>query len=69
MKIKITDYSDGMFWYNDKIVEVLWVRKIGSDRYWVREQNEAGYLNFVLFKDCEVYKEETNNGYVRTRSN
>lgn len=58
MKVKITDYSDSMFWYARRVGEIFWVRRIDSDRYWVREQNETGYWNFILFKDCEEYKEE-----------
>ena len=58
MKIKITKCSDSMFWYRAKIGEVFWVRHIDTDRYWVREQNDTGYLNFILFTDCEVYKEK-----------
>jgi hypothetical protein len=57
MKIKITKYSDSMFWYAKYVGEVFWVRRIGTDRYWVREQNETGYTNFVLFEDCIEYKE------------
>ena len=54
MKIKILHCSDSMFWYNKHIGEIFKVVRIESDRFWVREQNEFGYLNFVLAKDCEV---------------
>ena len=57
MKIKITKYSDSRFWYAKYVGEVFWVRRIDTDRYWCREQNETGYLNFVLFEDCIEYKE------------
>lgn len=58
MKIKITNCSDSMFWYRGNIGKVFRVYRLDTDRYWTREQNETGYLNFVLFKDCEVYKGE-----------
>lgn len=58
MKIKITDCSDCMYWYRDKIGKIFLVRRKDTDRYWCREDNEFGFLNFVLFKDCEVLKEE-----------
>lgn len=54
MKIKILHCSDSMFWYNRHIGETFKVVRIESDRFWVREQDEFGYLNFVLAKDCEV---------------
>lgn len=57
MKIKITKYTDSRFWYAKYVGEVFWVRRIDTDRYWCREQNETGYLNFVLFEDCIEYKE------------
>ena len=58
MKIKITNCSDFMFWYKKHIGGIFLVYRIDTDRYWTREENETGYLNFVLFEDCEVYKEE-----------
>ena len=58
MKVRVTKSSDCMFWYTKKIGEIFWVRRIDTDRYWVREQNETGYWNFILFVDCEEYKEE-----------
>lgn len=58
MKIKILRSSDAFFWYTKHIGEVLYVEKIGTDRYWCRELNPYACLNFVLFKDCEVYSEE-----------
>lgn len=58
MKIKITDCSDSLFWYSKHIGEVFRVFRLDTDRYWCREQNETGYLNFVLFKDCEEVKEK-----------
>lgn len=54
MQIKILHCSDSMFWYNKHIGETFKVRRIESDRFWVREQDDYGYLNFVLTKDCEV---------------
>ena len=57
MKVKITKASDSRYWYAKQIGEIYWVRRIDSDRYWVYEQNDHGYWNFILFKDCEEYKE------------
>ena len=57
MKIKILRCSDSMLWYNRHLGEVMHVVRIFSDRYWCKEINEYGCLNFVLIKDCEVYSE------------
>lgn len=57
MKIKITSCSDPLLWYNRKIGCVVQVHRIESDRYWTREDNDYGFLNFVLIKDCQPYKE------------
>ncbi len=54
MRIKILRCSDSLFWYNSRINETFYVQRIESDRYWVREEDTTGYLNFVLFKDCEI---------------
>lgn len=58
MKIKIFRCSDPMMWYNKYIGEVMYVERIGTDRYWCREQNTWACLNFILFTDCEVVHEK-----------
>lgn len=54
MKIKILRCSDSLLWYNLHIGETYKVHRIDSDRFWVREQDDYGYLNFVLLSDCET---------------
>ena len=58
MKIKIIRCSDSMLWYNSLIGEVMQVVRITPDKYWCKEPNEYGCLNFVLIKDCEVVHEK-----------
>lgn len=59
MKIKITNCSDSRYWYAKKIGEVFDVRRIDSDRYWTKPNPDDPYAgwNFILFEDCEIYKE------------
>lgn len=58
MKVRITTCSDSLYWYSKLIGDVYQVRRIDSDRYWVRpELNEYSGWNFILFEDCENYKE------------
>ena len=54
MKIRILKCSDSLYWYNQHIGSVFYVYRIDTDRYWCREENEYGCLNFVLISDCEV---------------
>jgi len=58
MKIKITNCSDSLFWYNDHIGEVFLVIRASPDVFWCRERNEYECLNIVLRKDCEVLNKE-----------
>lgn len=59
MKVKITGCSDPMFWYANRVGWAYQVRRIDSDRYWVRpEIDEYSGWNFILFEDCEIYKED-----------
>lgn len=57
MKIKIKRCQDSRFWYNKHIGEILQVIRIDTDRYWCRELDPWGCINFVLIEDCEVYIE------------
>ncbi len=54
MKVRIIRCSDSLFWYNSHIGEVFRVRKICPDRYMVREDDDCGYINFILYQDCEI---------------
>jgi len=58
MKIKITDYSDSMFWYSKHLGEIFDVHKVEHDVFWCREKNAYQCLNFVLKEDCEVLTEK-----------
>lgn len=53
MKIKILLCSDSIFWYNKYTGEIFDIVRESSDRYWVRERDQYGCLNFVMKTDCE----------------
>lgn len=58
MKVKIVGCSDSMFWYAGRVGWVYQVRRIDSDRYWVRpEIDEYSGWNFIKIEDCKEYKE------------
>ena len=54
MLIRITNCKDPLLWYASHIGEVFQVHKIGTDRFWTREPNDWGCLNFVLKEDCKT---------------
>ena len=53
-KIKIKRCSDMLFWYRKHINETFDVVNEDFDRYWVRELDDFGCLNFVLKTDAEI---------------
>lgn len=54
MRVQVNKASDRMFWYARCIGESFYVQRIDTDRYWVREQDTEGYLNFILIADASV---------------
>ncbi len=50
-RIIVTGSSDCMFWYTQYNGEEFLVVREESDRYWVRERNRWGCINFILKKD------------------
>lgn len=59
MKIKVIKCSDSRLWYSSRLNEVFDVRRIDTDCYWTKPNPEDPYAgwNYVLFEDCEIYKE------------
>jgi hypothetical protein len=53
-KIKIKRCSDVFFWYGKHIGETFDVVNEDFDRFWVRELDDFGCLNFVLKNDAEI---------------
>ena len=50
-RIIVIGSSDCMFWYTQYNGEEFLVVREESDRYWVRERNSCGCINFILKKD------------------
>ncbi len=58
MKVKIVGCSDSRYWYAGRIGWVYQVRRIDSDRVWVRPEIDAySGWNFILNVDYKEYKE------------
>jgi len=57
MKVRIIKCSDSRLWYSKLINEVVLVRRIDNDTYWVRENDEFAGWNWIFQNDCEEYKE------------
>lgn len=53
MSVKVTGYTDSMYWYARKIGSYYDVVREETDRFWVRDDDD--YLNFILKKDCQVF--------------
>ena len=50
-RVVVTWCSDSLYWYA-KFQEKEFIVKIEEeDRYWVREPNDYGLINFILKKD------------------
>lgn len=60
MKIKITKASTNRMWYDKRVNETFYVRRIDSNSYWVKPNPEDPYSgwNYVPFEHCEVIKEQ-----------
>lgn len=58
LKIRVKKSSDAFFWYTNHIDEVFVVMATEIDRFWVREPNSFGALNFILKVDCEIVVEK-----------
>ena len=43
-----------VYWYGQYIGDVFTVVYQDSERWWVREPNEFGFLNFILKDDAEI---------------
>lgn len=55
-KLKITNCSDPLMWYRDKVGKTVpFLHKI-SEGYMSRE--DAGFTNIVLERDAEIIEEE-----------
>lgn len=58
IKIRITQCSNPIYWYNKHIQEVFVVNRFSQDVAWVNEKDEFRCLNFVLNEDYVLVKEE-----------
>ncbi len=54
MKIKITDCSNSMLWYRDRIGEEFIVYYVEDKAYWTREGGTYNALNWVYKNDCKI---------------
>ena len=50
-RIIVTWCSDSLYWYAKYLGTKFIVKREEEDRYWVREPNDYGLLNFILKKD------------------
>lgn len=50
-RIVVTWCSDSLYWYAKYLGTEFIVKREEEDRYWVREPNDYGLLNFILKKD------------------
>lgn len=50
-RIIVTWCSDSLYWYAKFLGTEFIVKREEEDRYWVREPNEWGCINFILKKD------------------
>ena len=50
-RIVVTWCSDSLYWYAKFLGTEFVVKREEEDRYWVREPNDYGLLNFILKKD------------------
>lgn len=58
MKVKIVKCSDSRFWYNSKIGEIYYVRRIDNDCVWVRpEDHPYSGWNFIKKEDYVVHND------------
>ena len=61
MKIRIIQCSDSRYWYRPLIGQELIFYKEDAKRYWCKEPNSWGALNFVLKEDAERLEEYGEN--------
>lgn len=54
LQVKVKKCRDSFLWYQHHIGETFVVVYYASDRWWVREPNEFGFLNFILKADAEI---------------
>ena len=54
MKIKVLKCSNQLFWYNKHIGEVFDVVKVQDLKFWCREKDHWGCLNFIEDKDATI---------------
>lgn len=53
LQIKVKRCRD-VFWYQHHIGETFVVVYQDTDRWWVKEPDEFGFLNFILKADAEI---------------
>jgi hypothetical protein len=53
LRVKVKRCRD-VFWYQHYIGETFVVVYQDSDRWWVREPDEFGFLNFIFKDDTEI---------------
>lgn len=54
LTVKVKRCREPLYWYQRHIGETFVVVYQDVDRWWVREPNEFGFLNFILKVDTEI---------------